>query len=149
MTTVERGPKERVHLEEGKRVHLEEEERSLSELLNDVVGDVQTLFHQELQLAKAEVQEEAAKAGKAAGLFTGAGFAGYMTVVLLSFAAVFGLGALIGLGLSALAVAVIWAIIGAVMYFRGRTEMKRISMKPERTIESLKEDAEWAKHPTR
>ncbi|WP_017589827.1 phage holin family protein [Nocardiopsis ganjiahuensis] len=125
------------------------EDRSLAELVGEVTDDLQRLFRQELALAKAEIREEAAKAGKAAGLLSGAGFAGYMTVVLLSFAAVFGLAELIGLGWAAAAVAVLWAIAGTVMFFVGRNRMRQVSPKPERTVETLKEDAQWVKHPTR
>lgn len=125
-----------------------QDDRSLSELVGVVTSDLQTLFRQELALAKAELREEGAKAGKAAGLLGGAGFAGYMTVVLLSFAAVFGLAELIGLGWAALVVAVLWAIAGTVMFFIGRSRMRDVSPTPERTIETLKEDAQWVKHPT-
>lgn len=113
-----------------------------------VTSDLQKLFRQEIDLAKAELREEGAKAGKAAGLLGGAGFAGYMTVILLSFAAVFGLAELIGLGWSALVVAVLWGIAGAVMFVIGRNRMREVSPTPERTIETLKEDAQWVKHPT-
>lgn len=125
------------------------DERSLSDLVGEVTGDLQKLFRQEVALAKTELREEAAKAGKAAGLLSGAGFAGYMTVVLLSFAAVFGLAELIGLGWAAVVVAVLWAIAGAVMFVMGRKRMREVSPKPERTIETLEEDAQWVKHPTR
>ena len=126
----------------------DQDDKSLSELVGIVTSDLQTLFRQEIALAKAELQEEASKAGKAAGLLSGAGFAGYMTVVLLSFAAVFGLAELIGLGWSALVVAVLWAIAGAILFFIGRSRMRDVSPKPDRTIETLKEDAQWVKHPT-
>ncbi|WP_017572419.1 phage holin family protein [Nocardiopsis halotolerans] len=125
------------------------EDRSLSELVGEVTGDLQTLFRQEVALAKAEVREEAVKAGKASGLLGGAALAGYLTVLMLSLAAVFGLAELIGLGWSALVVAVLWAIAGAVLFVMGRNRMREVSPTPERTIETLKEDAQWAKHPTR
>lgn len=121
---------------------------SLGELVGEVTDDLQTLFRQEVALAKAELREEAVKAGTAAGLYSAAGFAGYMTVVLLSLAAVFGLAELVGLGWAALIVAAVWAVAGAVMYFVGRSRMREVSPKPERTVETLKEDAQWAKHPT-
>lgn len=124
------------------------EEESISELLSAVTSDLQKLFRQEVALAKAEISEEASKAGKAAGLLSGAALAGYMTVVLLSLAAVFGLAELIGLGWAALIVAALWAIAGAVLFVVGRNRMREVSPKPERTIETLKEDAQWAKHPT-
>lgn len=133
----------------GARRGTDEEDRSFSELLGAVTGDVQTLFRQELALAKAELREEAVKTGKAAGLMSGAAVAGYLAVLLLSLAVVFGLAELIGLGWAALVVAVVWAIVGAVLAVMGRNRMREVSPKPERTIETLKEDAQWAKHPTR
>jgi hypothetical protein len=125
------------------------EDASLGRLVTTAVADVQKLLQQELALAKAELREEASRAGKAAGMYGGAGFAGYMVLVLLSFAAVIGLGHLIGIGWSALIVAAVWAVAAAVMYSMGRNRMREVSPKPERTIETLKEDAQWARHPTK
>ncbi|APC37623.1 MULTISPECIES: phage holin family protein [Nocardiopsis] len=133
----------------GERREPGEEEQSFSELLGAVTGDLQKLFRQELALAKAEMREEAVKTGKAAGLLSGAAVAGYLALLLLSLAAMFGLAELIGLGWAALVVAVVWAIVGAVLAVMGRNRMREVSPKPERTIETLKEDAQWAKHPTR
>jgi Putative Actinobacterial Holin-X, holin superfamily III len=125
------------------------EDASLGTLVTTAVADVQKLLQQELALAKAELREEAGRAGKAAGMYGGAGFAGYMVLVLLSAAAVIGLGHVIGAGWSALVVAVVWAIAAAVMFAMGRSRMRTVSPKPERTIETLKEDAQWARHPTK
>ncbi|MCP3014634.1 phage holin family protein [Nocardiopsis dassonvillei] len=133
----------------GARRETDEKEQSFSELLGAVTGDLQKLFRQELALAKAEMREEAVKTGKAAGLLSGAAVAGYLALLLLSLAAMFGLAELIGLGWAALVVAVVWAIVGAVLAVVGRNRMREVSPKPERTIETLKEDAQWAKHPTR
>jgi Putative Actinobacterial Holin-X, holin superfamily III len=125
------------------------EDASLGSLVTTAVADVQKLLQQELALAKAELREEASRAGKAAGMYGGAGFAGYMVLVLLSAAAVIGLGHVIGAGWSALIVAAVWAIAAAVMFAMGRSRMRTVSPKPERTIETLKEDAQWARHPTK
>ncbi|WP_159941698.1 MULTISPECIES: phage holin family protein [unclassified Nocardiopsis] len=125
------------------------EDRSFSELLGEVTGDLQTLFRQEIALAKAELREEGVKAGKAAGLLSGAGLAAYTAVLLLSLAVVFGLAELIGPAWAALLVALLWAIAAAVLFSSGRKRMREVSPKPERTIETLKEDVQWAKHPTR
>ncbi|WP_150244017.1 phage holin family protein [Nocardiopsis quinghaiensis] len=125
------------------------EDRSLSELFGEVTGDLQTLFRQEIALAKAEVREEASKAGKATGLLGGAAVAAYLAVLLASLALMFGLAELIGLGWAALVVAVLWAIVGTALFVVGRNRMREVSPKPERTVETLKEDAQWAKHPTR
>lgn len=124
------------------------DDRSVGELLSVVTSDVQTLFRQEVELAKVEVRQEATKAGKAAGMYGGAGFAGYMVVLLLSLAAVFGLANVIDAGWAALIVAAVWAVVAAVLYQRGKTGMRTVAPKPEHTVETMKENAQWARHPT-
>jgi hypothetical protein len=120
-------------------------DESIGNLIGQVAGDVSTLFRQEVALAKAELKEEAVKAGKAGGMLAGAGFAGYMVVVLLSLALVFALGAAIPLGWAALIVAVVWAIIGGVLYAVGRNRMKDVDPVPRQTVETLREDAQWVR----
>jgi hypothetical protein len=123
-------------------------ESSIGELIGNISDDLSQLFRQEVDLAKAELKQEAAKAGKAAGLLGGAGFAGYLAVVLLSFAAVFGLANVMDAGWAALIIAVVWGIIGAALYFNGRTKLKTVDPMPRRTVDTLKEDAQWLKNPT-
>ncbi|GAA2894415.1 phage holin family protein [Streptosporangium fragile] len=120
-------------------------EPSLGQLVGEIGEDLSKLMRQELQLAKAEVREEATKAGKAAGLLGGAGFAGYMVALLVTLAVMFGLGNVMDLGWAALIVAAVWAVIGAVLYVTGRARLREVSPKPERTVETLKEDARWAR----
>jgi hypothetical protein len=122
---------------------------SLGDLVAELTGDLSKLMRQELELAKAEIRQEAVKAGKATGMLAAAGFAGYLTTVLLSLALVFALGAVMPLGWAALIVAVLWGIAGAVLYSTGRARLRTVNPTPERTVETLKEDAEWAKHPTK
>src|SRR5437763_15890551 len=88
---------------------------SIGDLLGDVTQDLSTLMRQEVELAKAELRQEATKAGKAAGAFAGAGLAGYMVVLFLSFALWWGLSNVIDQRWAALIVAAIWAVVGAVM----------------------------------
>jgi uncharacterized membrane protein YqjE len=124
-------------------------DRSVGELLSAVTSDLQTLFRQEVELAKTEIREEGTKAGKAAGLYGGAGFGGYMVALFLSLAAVFGLANVMDAGWAALIVAAVWAVIAAVLYVMGRSRMREVSPKPEQTVQTLKEDAQWARHPTK
>ena len=125
-----------------------EEDRSIGQLIGDISNDLSRLFRQEVELAKAEVRQEASRAGKAAGMLGGAGLAGYLVILFLSFALMFGLGNVMDLGWAALIVAVIWAVIGAVLYVTGRRRIKEVSPVPRQTVETLKEDAEWLKNPT-
>jgi hypothetical protein len=126
-----------------------DQDSSVGELLSEVTSDIQTLFRQELELAKAEVREEAGKAGKAAGMYGGAGFGGYMVALFASLAAMFGLANVMDTGWAALIVTAVWAGIAAVLFVMGRSRMREVSPKPEQTVETLKEDAQWARHPTK
>ncbi|MDG9725809.1 MULTISPECIES: phage holin family protein [unclassified Streptomyces] len=125
------------------------DDRSVGQLMSGVTADLQTLFRQEIELAKAEIKEEGTRAGKAAGMFGGAGFAGYMVLLFLSLAAVLGLANVMDGGWAALIVTAVWAVAAAVLYMKGRAGMRTVSPKPERTVETMKENAEWARHPTR
>lgn len=111
---------------------------SLGDLLGEVTRDVSILMRQEVELAKAEVKQSATRAGKGAGMFGGAGYAGHLTVLFLSFAAWWGLGHVIDIAWSALIIAVIWGIVAAVLFVLGRKEMQAIKGAPE-TVDSLKQ----------
>ena len=121
---------------------------SIGDLIGNITDDLSQLFRQEVELAKVELKQEAAKAGKAAGMLGGAGFAGYLAVVLLSFAAVFALANVMDAGWAALIVAVVWGVIGAVLYLTGRNKLKTVDPMPRRTVDTIKEDAQWLKNPT-
>ncbi|RFA19036.1 phage holin family protein [Subtercola boreus] len=117
---------------------------SLGDLLGEVTRDLSTLMRQEVELAKAELKQSASKAGKGAGMLGGAGYAGIMAILFLSIALWWGLGYLIDNTWSAVVVAVIWAIIGLVLYTRGRKELKQMQGAP-RTVDSLKKLPETLK----
>jgi Putative Actinobacterial Holin-X, holin superfamily III len=126
-----------------------EDPGSLGEIISDISDGLSQLFRKEVELAKAEIRVEAAKAGKAAGMFGGAGVAAWLTAVMLSFALAFGLGNVMDLGWACLIVAVIWAVIAAVLFVVARGKAKDVSPMPRQTVETLKEDAKWLKNPTR
>jgi nitrate/nitrite transporter NarK len=96
-------------------------------------------MRQELELAKAEVKTELTKTGKAAGLLGGAGFAGYMVLLFLSIALWWGLDNAMDQGWAALIVTAIWALIAAALFTSGRTQLRSVHPKPERTVETVKQ----------
>lgn len=110
---------------------------SVGQLMGEVAKDLSTLMRQELELAKVEVKAEATKAGKGAGLMGAAGFAGYMVLLFLSIALWWALSHPLGHSWSALVVAVLWGIVGAVAFVMGRNQLKRVNPKPERTVDTL------------
>ena len=112
---------------------------SLGDLVSEVTRDFSTLMRQEVELAKAEATQSAKRAGKGAGMYGGAGVAGWFVLLFLSVALWWGLGDLIdSLGWSAVIVAVIWGIVAAVLYFMGKKEFDRVQGMP-RTVDTLKQ----------
>ncbi|MBB5824834.1 phage holin family protein [Micromonospora carbonacea] len=108
--------------------HTADEVRSSSvgELLRQVTTDLSTLLRQEVELAKAEIRQEGRKAGRAAGLFGGAGFGGYMVALFLSLALWAGLSNVLDAGWAALIVAVLWGALAAVLYTLAKQHARRV-----------------------
>lgn len=123
-------------------------DESVGQVVRQITADMSTLFRKEIELAKVEFRAEAGKAGKGAGMLGGAGFAAAMVATFASLAAVFGLANVMDAAWAALIVTGVWAVVGVVLYLTGRSRLREVSPKPERTVETLKEDAQWARHPT-
>ena len=112
---------------------------SVGELIGEVTRDLSTLMRQELDLAKAEVKQEAVKTARAGGMLGAAGFAGYMVLVFASIAAWQGLAEVMPSGWAALIVTAVWAVAGAVLFAMGRQRLREVNPKPERTMETVSE----------
>ncbi|WP_205843763.1 phage holin family protein [Nakamurella deserti] len=100
--------------------------KSLGELLSGVTEDLSTLMRQEVQLAKAEATQSAKRAGKGAGMMAGAVVAAHFVLLFLSIALWWGLGNSIGHGWSALIVAVLWGVVGAVLFSVGKKAIAQV-----------------------
>ncbi|MFN3949425.1 phage holin family protein [Microbacterium sp.] len=111
---------------------------SLGELVGEVTRDMSTLMRQELALAKAELTDSASKSAKGAGLLGGAGYAGGMVLLFLSLALWAALALLVGWAWSAVIVAVVWAIVAAILFALGRTQLKKVQGAPQ-TAATLQE----------
>ncbi len=112
-------------------------DRSLGELISEVTGDLSTLMRQELELAKAELQQSAGRAGKGAGMLGGAGLAGYFVLLFASIALWWAIGTGTGLGWAAVIVAALWAVVGAILFFVGRNSLRSVRGIP-RTADTVK-----------
>ncbi|HET9292290.1 MAG TPA: phage holin family protein [Actinomycetota bacterium] len=121
-------------------------DRSLGELLKQLSEQTTRLVHQELELAKAELQEKGKQAGQGAGLFGGAGAIGLAALGALTACFILALDIIMPAWLAALIVAVVYGIVAFVLVKQGQARMKRAAPPlPEQTIETVKEDVEWAK----
>lgn len=120
----------------------------VGQIIGEIADDLSRLFRQEVELAKAEVRQEAGKAGRAAGMFTGAGVAALLVAVMLSLTLMYLLAEVMHIALAALIVGVVWAVVAAVLVTAARRRLRTVRAMPQ-TTETLKENAQWLQNPTR
>jgi hypothetical protein len=125
------------------------EDASLGDLFAKLARDTSNLVRQEVALARTEMTQKAAELGRDAGMLGAGGAVAYAGFLALIFALIVGLGELIPLWASALIVGLVVAGVGYLLIQRGLSALKRVDLKPHQTIETLKEDAEWAKEQTK
>ena len=121
-------------------------EQSMSDLLKQLSQETSTLVKQELDLAKAELSQQGKRAGIGAGFLGGAGLVGLgafgaVTAFLIALLAT----AVDHTWLAALIVALVYGAIAAVLGLRGKDKIQEATPPTPQTVETLKEDVEWAK----
>jgi uncharacterized membrane protein YqjE len=121
-------------------------ERPLGELLKQLSEETTRLVHQELDLAKAELTQKGKQAGMGAGLFGAAAAIGFLALAALTTCFILALDAVMPAWLAALIVAVVYGVIAAVLAMQGRNKVRQATPPvPEQTVETVKEDVQWAK----
>ena len=122
-------------------------DRSMPELLKQLSEDTQVLVRQELALAKAEMTQKGRQAGAGAGMLGGAGLFGLLAAATFTTFAIALLQTAIGhTWAAALIVTAVYAAIGGVLALRGKNKLGEAAPPaPEQTVETLKEDVQWAK----
>jgi len=118
---------------------------SLGDLVGDILADVSSLMRKEIELAKAEIRQEATKAGKGVGMLGGATLAGYFTLLFASLTLMFVLDLIMPLSVAALIVTVLWGAGAAILAIVGRNKLREVNPVPEQTVESVKEDVQTVK----
>jgi hypothetical protein len=120
-------------------------DKSLGDLFGDLSQEFTDLVRTQTELAKTEIRTQTDRAKRVASAFGGAVVAGYMALIMLSFAAAWGLSEIVPEGVAFLIVGGLYAVGAGVLYLRGRERARELSLVPEDTVESLKEDVEWAR----
>lgn len=124
-------------------------DNSMGELFRQLSEQTSVLVRQEIDLAKAELTEKGKKAGAGAGLFGGAGLLGVFGLALLTAALVLGLAGLMVDWLAAVIVGLIYLAGAAIAAMQGRDKVREAGPPvPEQTVETIKEDVQWAKNQT-
>ncbi len=120
-------------------------ERSLSELVSEVTGELATLFRQEVELARVETTEQVSRAAKAGGMLGAAAVIGFLDLILFSFAAAWALSEVVPEGVAFLIVAVVFAVVAGVLFMAGKKRIANINPVPTQTVQTVKEDVQVAK----
>jgi uncharacterized membrane protein YqjE len=123
-------------------------ERSIGELVGDLSQQTSTLVRQELELARAELQQQGKLAGKGAGMLAAAAAAALLALGALSAALIVLLDKAMATWVAALIVMALWAILAAVLAKAGQRALKQATPPAPQTVETVKEDIQWAKNPT-
>ena len=124
-------------------------ERPIGELLKELSQQTATLVRQEIELAKAEVTTQGKKAGIGAALFGGAGVIGLATLGAFTAFLILLLAEVMPGWVAALIVTVVYGAIAAFLALRGKDKVQEATPPAPQTVETVKEDIEWAKNPTK
>jgi VIT1/CCC1 family predicted Fe2+/Mn2+ transporter len=126
-----------------------EREKSLGELFSDLTAETRMLVRQEIELAKTEVTEKAAFAGKNAGKLAAGGVVALLGALPIIAGIIIALGHLIGYATSAFIVGIVLLAIGAVVAMSAMKAFKSEPLAPVKTQQQLKETKEWAREQMR
>ena len=123
-------------------------DRPVGELVKDLSAQTSTLVRKEIELARAEIQQQGKVAGKGAGMLAGAAVAGLLALGALTAGLIALLDKAMATWVAALIVMALWAIVALVLAKAGQKSLKRATPPAPQTVETVKEDIQWAKNPT-
>ena len=132
-------------MSQGPRGRSQPRERPLGELFSELTDNVRTLVQREVELARIEIKEQMTRATKGVTMFAGTGVTAFLALVLLSFAAAWGLAELIPVGFAFAVVGVLYAAVAGALFVQGRKKLAAFSPVPQQTVETVKEDVQVAK----
>lgn len=123
---------------------------STGELVKQLSEQTTTLVRKEIELAKAELSEKGKTAGQGAGMFGGAAVVGLLALGALTTMLIALLDKAMDLWVAALIVTLVYGAIAAVLAMTGKERVKQATpAAPEQTVETVKEDVQWAKSQAR
>jgi uncharacterized membrane protein YqjE len=125
------------------------EQRTFGDVFKDIIANVQELIRSEVRLAKAEFREEAGKAMSAATMLIAGAVFGVFALGFLLLTVMFALENVVANWAAALIVGAAVGIAAGVLLLTGKERFAQVSPKPEKTIESVKENVEWMKNQTK
>lgn len=125
------------------------EERSVSEVFQDILRNLQEMVRSEIRLAKVEIRGEVTQAVSSGVWIAAGGIAAMSACSFLAWAVAYALATRMSMWSATLIVALVMAAAAAALIMGGLRRAKRIHPIPERTVESVKENLAWMKQPTK
>ena len=125
------------------------EERPVSDVFQDIVRNLQEMVRSEIRLAKVEIRGEVRQAVSSGAWIAAGGVAAMSAWIFLLWALAFVLATRMSMWAATLIVALVMAGAAAALVITGIRRATRIHPMPERTLESVKENLEWMKQPTK
>jgi len=123
----------------------EKQDRSIGDLFSELANETALLIRQEITLAKIELTQKASQVGLNIGFLVLGGAIAYAALLALLAAVIISLANVMPWWAAALVVAVVVGIVAAVLISKALTALKKTQIAPRQTVETLKEDAQWAK----
>jgi len=121
-------------------------DRPIGELMKQLAQETSTLVRQEMQLARAEMTQKGKKAGVGIGILGAAGVVALLALGALTAFFILALDGAMPNWLAALIVALVYAAIAGALAYVGRERVEEAGTPvPEQTVDTVKEDVEWAK----
>ena len=127
----------------------EQPRRPISQVFQGIVANIQEILRSEVALARAEIREDVSRATRSAAYLGTGAVLGLFGLGFLLLAAVYALSLFIPAWAAAGAVGLVLAAVAAVALALGRARLRQIKVKPEETIDSMKENVRWARKRTR
>ena len=120
-------------------------DRSIRDVLEDIVANVQHIIRAEVRLAKVETRDELLEMKHSAMLFAAGGLLGTLGAGVLLLAGVYALSLVMPPWAAALIVAVVTGVVAVVCLTVGVKSLKRITLPPPKTVATIQENIQWAK----
>ncbi len=121
-------------------------DKDVPTLLGELGGEIASLVAKEMELARAELRTEVSKGVKATASLSGAAVTGLVGLLFVSAAAAWGLAEVMAEGFAFLIVGGAYLAVAGVLAVLGRRRLADVAPVPRQTLETLKEDAQWAKN---
>lgn len=116
------------------------EDRSLAELLRALSSDTTTLFRQESELLRREMDGRMARAKREVAVLGAGGVIAYVGALALTAAVILALALVMSAWAAALLVGAVYVVIGGIMLVTGRKKLEDEELAPRETLRSVRTD---------